>query len=173
MPSSSPKSGAVKGYLYSMSTVILRVVAELVLVVIAEAEVAPATPRDCHHFMRSAFQNSYHLRGFIGMAEPFHFHLLEFAGAEDEIARGDFVAEGFADLGDAEGDFDAGGVDDVFEVEKDALGGFGAEIGFDRRIDGADVGGEHQIEWRGSVRVPLLLAVGADDVVVLGRRGAG
>ena len=66
----------------------------------------------------------------FGGAEPFHFHLLEFAGAEDEIARGDFVAEGFADLRDAEGGFDAHGIEDVFVVGEDALGGFGAQVRF-------------------------------------------
>lgn len=39
--------------------------------------------------------------------EEFEFHLFEFSGAEGEVARVDFVAEGFADLGDAEGEFEA------------------------------------------------------------------
>src|SRR5262249_20419517 len=42
------------------------------------------------------------LFGRIGRDEKFHFHLLEFARAEDEIAGCDFVAERFADLRHAE-----------------------------------------------------------------------
>lgn len=78
--------------------------------------------------------------------------MFEFAGAEDEVSGGDFVAESFADLGDAEGDFDAAGIDDVFEIGEDALGGFGAEIGGCGLIaESAQVGLEHQVKvsWRG------------------------
>jgi hypothetical protein len=41
--------------------------------------------------------------------EVFHFHLLEFAGTEDEVARGDFVAEAASLLRDAEGEAAARG----------------------------------------------------------------
>ena len=37
-----------------------------------------------------------------GRHEELHLHLLELARAEDEVAGGDLVAEGLADLGDAE-----------------------------------------------------------------------
>ena len=37
------------------------------------------------------------------LAEELQLHLLELAGAEDEVARRDLVAEGLADLADAEG----------------------------------------------------------------------
>ena len=60
--------------------------------------------------------------------EELHLHLFEFAGAEDEIAGGDFVAEGFADLGDTERHFLAGGPHDVEEVDIDALRGFGTHV---------------------------------------------
>ena len=81
------------------------------------------------------------------MAEPFHLHLLELAGAEDEVSRRHFVAEALADLGDAEGHFDAGGVDDVLKVQEDALRGFGAKIGFDSSLWSAPTYvEEHQIE---------------------------
>ena len=53
--------------------------------------------------------------------EVFHLHLLEFAGAEDEVARRDLVAERFADLGDAERQLHAAGVDDVLEIDEHAL----------------------------------------------------
>ena len=41
-------------------------------------------------------------RRVLGPAEIFHLHLLELAGAKDEIARRDLVAKRLADLGDAE-----------------------------------------------------------------------
>ncbi len=66
---------------------------------------------------------------FAGLDEELHLHLLEFAGAGDEVLGGDLVAEGFADLGDAEGGPQAGGLHDDFVVDVDALGGFGAEVG--------------------------------------------
>ena len=46
----------------------------------------------------------------VGVAEPLHLHLLELAAAVDEVAGGDLVAEGLADLGDAERDLDPHGV---------------------------------------------------------------
>src|SRR5205814_4977587 len=39
-----------------------------------------------------------------GLDEELHLHLLELPGAEDEVARGDLVAEGLTDLADAERD---------------------------------------------------------------------
>ncbi len=39
----------------------------------------------------------------IGLAEELQLHLLKLANTEDEVARGDLVAEGLADLADAEG----------------------------------------------------------------------
>ena len=63
-----------------------------------------------------------------GFAEKFKFHLLEFADTEDEVARGDFVAETLADLTDSERDFLAGGALYVLEVYKYALRRFGTKI---------------------------------------------
>lgn len=40
-----------------------------------------------------------------GLDEELHLHLLEFAGAEDEVARRDLVAEALAGLADAKGGF--------------------------------------------------------------------
>ena len=42
-----------------------------------------------------------------GLYEKLHFHLFEFASAENKVFRYDFVAECFADLGDAERNFHA------------------------------------------------------------------
>ena len=62
------------------------------------------------------------------LAEELQLHLLELAGAEDEVARRDLVAEGLAHLADAEGRLLAGRAHDVGEVDEDALGGLGAQV---------------------------------------------
>ena len=102
------------------------------------------------------------------MAEPFHLHLLEFARAENEIARRDFIAEAFADLCDAEGNLYARGVDDVFEFEKDALGRFGAEICL-HRIDSANLGCQHQIKLPRLRKRARLFRIRTDDILQLFR----
>ena len=62
------------------------------------------------------------------LAEELELHLLELAHAEDEVARRDLVAEGLADLADAERELFARGALDVIEVDEDALRGLGAEV---------------------------------------------
>lgn len=65
---------------------------------------------------------------FARFDEILRVGLFELAAAEEEVARGDFVAEGFADLGDTEGDFDAASIDDVLKIEIDTLAGFARKI---------------------------------------------
>lgn len=88
------------------------------------------------------------LHAVIGVAEVFDFHLLEFTGAEGVVAGVDFVAEGFSDLGDAEGELDAVGIKGVFVLAEDGLGGFWAEVG-DLFAGGSEVGLEHEVELAG------------------------
>ncbi len=83
-----------------------------------------------------------------GPDEEFHFHLFEFERPVSERFGGDFVAEGLADLGDAEGEFAPHGLLDVFEVGEHALGGFGPQVGFVAAgAEGTDVGAEHEVEF--------------------------
>ena len=63
------------------------------------------------------------------MAEELDLHLLELARAEGEVARRDLVAEALAHLGDAERHVDAAAVDDVLEVDEDALRRLGTQEG--------------------------------------------
>src|SRR3954468_20038325 len=79
--------------------------------------------------------------------EELHLHLLELAGAEDEVARRDLVAEGLADLGDAEWRLLARELEHVLEVDEDALRGLGSKVG-DRAglLHGPDRRLEHQVE---------------------------
>ena len=103
-----------------------------------------------------------------GLAEELALHLLELAGAEGEVARGDLVAEGLAHLADAEGQLAAGGALDVGKVDEDALRGLGAEVAGGRAVLGdADGGLEHQVELTDGGEV-VLAADGADHVLVLG-----
>ena len=96
--------------------------------------------------------------------EEFHLHLLELAGAEDEVARGDLVAEGFAGLCDAEGQLHAAGVHDILEIDEHALGGLGAEVGDGRGVGhGADVRLEHHVEGAGRGEVAGVAGGGRGD----------
>jgi len=79
--------------------------------------------------------------------EVLHLHLLELAGAEDPVLRGDLVAEALADLGDAERGLAAGRVEHVREVHEHALGRLRTQVCHGARVlDGAGVGLEHQVE---------------------------
>ncbi|EOD65990.1 putative transcriptional regulator [Amycolatopsis vancoresmycina DSM 44592] len=79
--------------------------------------------------------------------EELHLHLLELARPEDEVARRDLVAEGLADLADAERRLLPRRRLDVGEVHEDALRGLRAEVvqalfGLHR----AEVGLQHHVE---------------------------
>src|SRR5438105_15291346 len=81
----------------------------------------------------------------------FHFHLLELARAENEIAGRDFVAKRFADLRNAKRKLAPAGVQVVEKAYEYALGGSGTEIDERRRIVfccRADVGAKHGLESR-------------------------
>ena len=102
-----------------------------------------------------------------GLAEELQLHLLELTDAEDEVARGDLVAEGLADLADAEGELAAGGPLDGREVHEDALCGLGTEVdGVLRVLGDALEGLEHQVELTDIGEV-MLAAGGAGNVVLL------
>ncbi len=104
-----------------------------------------------------------------GRDEIFDFHLLELAGTEDEIARGDLVAECFADLGNAEGEFHAAGIDDVFVIGKDSLRGLGAEVSGGRIVcEGTDLGFKHEFEFARFGKGAGLGGLGADGLGALG-----
>ena len=68
------------------------------------------------------------LHGGVGFDEELHLHLLELTGAKDEIARGDFIAESLADLGDPEGDFLARWLQHITKIDVDALRGFRPQV---------------------------------------------
>ena len=111
--------------------------------------------------------------GFRG-DEVLDLHLLELAGAEDKVARGDLVAEGFADLGDTKGDLDPSGIDDVFIVGEDALGGLGAKVGRGGVIgEGADFSFKHELELAWLSQGTGGRGVGAEGLLALFGAGFG
>ena len=102
-----------------------------------------------------------------GLAEELQLHLLELPDAEDEVARGDLVAEGLTDLAHAEGQLAAGGALGVDEVGEDALRRLRPQVhGVLGILGDALERLEHQVELT-DVGEVVLAAGGAGDVLVL------
>jgi len=82
-----------------------------------------------------------------GAHEELHLHLLELAHAENELTGHDLVAEGLADLRNAERNFHTSGFLDVQEVDEDTLRRLGTQVNgigaFGRRTH---LGRKHQVE---------------------------
>src|SRR5437763_349019 len=79
--------------------------------------------------------------------EELHLHLLELAGAKNEVTGSDFVAERFAGLRDPERQLDTLSIDHVREIAENPLRGLGPEIDCTRSVlNWTDKGFEHQIE---------------------------
>ena len=100
-----------------------------------------------------------------GFAEEFKLHLLKFPCAENEVARSDFVAEGFADLCNSERDFFAHRALNILKVDKNALRGFGAKINLVCRVFVDTLEGfEHHVEFADAGEI-MLSAFGADNAL--------
>ncbi len=84
------------------------------------------------------------------MDEELHLHLLELAGAKDEVAWRNLVTKRFADLSNAERRLLTRGVEHVLEVEEDSLCRFGTQIDIvTRTLDRTGLGFEHEVELAG------------------------
>ena len=82
-----------------------------------------------------------------GLHKILHFHLFEFATAENEVAGGDFVAERFSLLRDAEGELPAGGLQHIIKVDKHALCRFRSQVyNIGTVFHRPDEGLKHQVE---------------------------
>jgi len=102
-----------------------------------------------------------------GLAEELKLHLLELAYAENEVARGDLVAETLAYLTYAEGQLAPGGACHVGKVHENALCGLRTEIhGVFRILGDALEGFEHKVELT-DVGEVVLAAGGAGYVFLL------
>ena len=166
MPSSSPHSRALEAEAVFDVRGALGVVAELVQGVLEEPQVLLAHAQagvPGHAFLHPVLVP---LLVRAGLDEELHLHLLELAGAEDEVARRDLVAEGLADLADAERRLLAGGGEHVAEVDEDALRRLGAQVVQPLFAgDGAEVGLEQAGELLGLGPFAAGAAVGAGDVL--------
>ena len=101
-----------------------------------------------------------------GLHEELHLHLLEFAHAENELPRHDFVAERLSDLRDAERQLHATCFLHVQVVHEDALRRFGSQIHLHRAVGrGTHFGGKHEVELAHVGPVPRA-ADGAHDFLV-------
>ena len=102
-----------------------------------------------------------------GLAEELQLHLLELTDTENEVARGDLVAEGLTDLAHAEGQLAPGGALGIDEVGEDALGGLGPQVhGVLGILGDALEGLEHEVKLT-DVGEVMLAAGGAGDVLLL------
>ena len=101
-----------------------------------------------------------------GFAEELQLHLLELPGPEGEVARGDLIAEGFANLAHAEGQLPPGGPEQVVKVHENALSGLRPEVDLCGGVLGdALVGFEHQIKLPDVGEVGFATA-GAGDLLL-------
>ena len=79
--------------------------------------------------------------------EELHFHLFEFAHAEDELTGYDFIAKGFSNLCNTKGKFHPSRFLDIEEVDKNSLCGFGPQIKIHGSIGrGTEFGAKHKVE---------------------------
>ena len=102
-----------------------------------------------------------------GLAEELQLHLLELTRAEGEVAGCDLIAEGLANLADAERNLLSGRALDVLEVDKDALRGLRAQVDLVLGVLGhALIGLEHQVELA-DVGEVVAAAVRARDLVLV------
>ena len=140
------------------------VVGELLMVVETVVLRAHAEVHVPLHAVLLPLAEPFHLGA--GPYEELHLHLLELPHAEDELAGHHLVAEGLADLGYAEGNLHASGLLDVDVVHEYALCGLGAQIDLAAVVaNGAELGGEHQVELTHVGPVPGA-ADGADYAAV-------
>ena len=105
-----------------------------------------------------------------GLAEELQLHLLEFAGAEREVAGRDLVSEGFTDLCDTERHAHTGRTLDVLEVHEDALRRFGTKVDGVRAVLGDALEGlKHQIELADRSEIGVA-ADGANNLMLGNKR---
>ena len=97
--------------------------------------------------------------------EEFHLHLLELTGAEDEVARRNFVTERFADLTDAKRWLLTRTALHVGEVDEDSLSGFRTQVVHARFVfDRTKLSAQQPVEFTRLSPLSLGSTVGARDV---------
>src|SRR6266568_8477844 len=149
---------------------VLGVVRELVRAVLMPAQFPGANAKTFHPLHSLFAPEPEPLVFGARLHEELHFHLLEFARAEDEVAGCDFVAERLPDLCDPERNLLPRRLQHVQVIDVDALRRLGPQINDGGLLlDGPHERLEHQVElaWRGEG--PLAAADGALPVRLAGR----
>ena len=106
----------------------LGVVGELLLRVLVQAQVIGVNTEVGVPLVAQIDPVLVPLLVLAGLDKELHLHLLELAGAEDEVTGGDLVPEALTNVANAERDLGPRGGEDVLEVHKDALRGLGAQV---------------------------------------------
>ena len=120
---------------------------KLGFVVVAYAQALLVKPERKQKVVAVFFPILEPLEILAGFAEKLHFHLLEFAHAENKVAGGYLVAERLADLAHAERYARSARTHHVFEVYEYTLCGLGAQIARRQRIfRNALEGFEHELK---------------------------
>src|SRR5262249_27965173 len=126
---------------------VLCVVRQLVLGVVPQPEVLPGEAQRAPPVEARLAPVAVPEIGLARVYEELDLHQVELARAEDVVARRDLVAEGAADLADAEGHLDARRVEDVLEIDEHALRRLRPEVGLRFLVaHRTHPGLEHQIE---------------------------
>ena len=100
-----------------------------------------------------------------GLDKELHLHLLELAGAEDEVPGGDLVPEGLTGLSNTERRLLTSAGEHVLEVHEDTLGGLGTQVVQTGLVlDRAEVSLEHHVEVTGLGPLALVATVGTVDL---------
>ena len=127
-------------------------------------------PRSVYQRIRSSIQRWCHLGASSGGTKNSISICSNSRVRKMKLPGGDLVAEGLADLGDPERRLLAGELEDVLEVDEDALGGLGAQVDLGAGLlDGPMWVSNMRLNWRGSRQ--LAAALGAADLA-LGVLGA-
>src|SRR5512132_465399 len=125
----------------------LGVVGQLLRAVLAQAHVLLAQPQVQVPVAAQVDPALVPVLVLARLDEELQLHLLELAGPEDEVPRGDLVAERLADLGDPERDLLAADLLDDGEVDEDPLGRLRPQPDDGRGVlDRPHEGLEHQVE---------------------------
>ena len=145
----------------------LRIERQLFRRMLAEAQTFSIQPQIGQPVHAEVFPVFVPLQILARLAEEFHFHLLEFPGPENEVARRDLVAEALADLTDAKRQLAAHGALNVLEVDEHALGRFWTQVNralcvFQNSLERF----KHQVKLTDIGKV-MTAAVRAGDVVFL------
>ena len=102
-----------------------------------------------------------------GLQKKLQFHLLKLADTKNEIARGNFISERFADLPNTHGKFTARGTHNALKIHKDALRSFRAQIELSGTVlVYALMSFKHEVEFADARKI-MLATAGAGNLLFI------